>query len=135
MHQNLRYTSSKNTYNALYVNSFTGGADPFSAGTNQREINRYVDASKTDSKALNVDNNVQAKFATGNVEYTALLGLDYAKFRRHKSGYGDNVQGNAIDIFNPVYKPVDFSNVVAFDNPTLRQGQTGVYVQDQIKFD
>lgn len=133
--QNLRYTSSKNTYNALYVNAFMGGADPFNAGTNQREINRYVDASKTDSKAFNVDNNAQAKFATGNVEHTTLLGLDYAKFRQHKSGYGDNALGNAIDIFNPVYNPVDFSNVVAFDNPALRQAQTGVYVQDQIKFD
>jgi iron complex outermembrane receptor protein len=133
--QNLRYTSSRNTYNSLYVNSFTGGADPFNPGTNQREINRYVDASKSDAKTFNVDNNAEAKFQTGALKHTLLVGLDYSRFRQQQSGYGDLAQGNPIDIFDPVYNPIDFSNVTSYKNPLARQFRTGVYVQDQIKLD
>src|SRR5690606_1271357 len=66
VHQNLRYASSSNTYRALYVNSFTGGTTPFNPGTGQREMNRYVDASTTDSQSFNIDNNIQARFDMGS---------------------------------------------------------------------
>ena len=132
--QNLRYTSSENSYRSLYVNSFTGGANPF-IDPNQRIINRYVDASKSDAKTFNVDTNAQAKFATGNFEHTLLMGVDYARFRQQISGYGDNAQGNPIDVFDPVYAPVDMSNVASYQRPLARQQQVGVYVQDQIKLD
>lgn len=139
--QNLRYTSSKNSYKSLYVNSFTGGVDPFNPGTNQREINRYVDGTKSNAKAFNVDNNLQATFGTGNFEHTLLMGLDYSRFRQKISGFydGDPVTGlpfgNPIDIYNPVYNPVDLSGVYSYENPLARQFRTGVYIQDQIKLD
>lgn len=132
--QNLRYTSSKNSYRSLYVNSFTGGANPF-IDPAQRVLNRYVDASKSDAKTFNVDNSAEAKFETGALKHTLLVGLDYSRFRQQKSGYGDFAQGNAIDIFDPVYNPIDFSNINAYKDPLARQFQTGVYVQDQIKLD
>lgn len=132
--QNLRYTSSRNTYNSLYVNSFTGGANPF-IDPNQRVLNRYVDASKSDAKSLNVDNNAEARFETGALKHTLLVGLDYSRFRQQQSGFADAAEGNAIDIFDPVYNPVDFSNVSSYKSPLARQFRTGVYVQDQIKLD
>jgi iron complex outermembrane receptor protein len=101
----------------------------------QRILNRYVDASRSDAKTFNVDNSAEAKFETGALKHTLLVGLDYSKFRQQQSGYGDLAEGNAIDVFDPVYNPIDFSNVTSYRNPLARQFQTGVYVQDQIKLD
>ncbi len=130
--QNFRYTSSRNKYSSLYPNSFTGGANPF-IDPNQRIINRYVDASRSDAKTINVDNNAQAKFVTGFAEHTLLMGLDYSRFRQGISGFADAGLGNPIDVYAPVYNPVDFSGVGAYQLPMSRQYQTGVYLQDQIK--
>jgi iron complex outermembrane receptor protein len=130
--QNFRYTSSRNKYSSLYPNSFTGGANPF-IDPNQRIINRYVDASRSDAKTINVDNNAQAKFVTGFAEHTLLMGLDYSRFRQGISGFADAGLGNPIDVYAPVYNPVDFSGVGAYQLPMSRQYQTGVYIQDQIK--
>lgn len=133
VHQNARYNSSKNTYNVLYGNVFA--ADPFVPGTNQRVINRYVDFSKIDTKKFNIDNNLQAKFSTDRTTHTALFGVDYSRFKQDRKGFGDAGLGNPIDVFNPVYTPVDYSGVASYQNPTAYQFQTGVYLQDQIKFD
>jgi iron complex outermembrane recepter protein len=63
------------------------------------------------------------------------MGLNYSRFRQVISGYYDNAEGNPIDVYAPVYNPVDFSFVVSYKDPIAWQFQTGVYVQDQIKFD
>lgn len=133
VHQNARYNSIKNTYNVLYGNVFA--ADPFVAGSNQRVINRYVDFVKTETKKFNIDNNLQAKFSTDNTTHTALFGVDYSRFKQDKNGFRDNGSGNPIDVFNPVYTPVDYSFGASYQDPTAYQFQTGVYLQDQIKFD
>lgn len=135
LHQNARYNSSKNTYNVLYGNVFSSVTDPFVAGTNQRVINRYLDFSTVDTKKFNIDNNLQAQFATDTTTHTVLFGVDYSRFKQDRRGLADGGAGNPIDIFNPVYNPVDFSQGGSFVNPTIYQFQTGVYLQDQIKFD
>lgn len=132
LRQNFRYTSSRNKYSSLYPNSFTGGANPY-IDVNQRIINRYVDASRSDAKTINLDNNAQARFVTGFAQHTLLMGLDYSRFRQGISGFSDGAQGNPIDVYDPVYNPVDLSNVVGYQLPMSRQFQTGVYVQDQIR--
>ena len=138
--QNFRYTSSKNEYRSLYVNSFAFGGDPF-IDAEKRVINRYVDGVKSQSQTLRVDNNAQAKFDTGIAEHTLLIGFDYSRFRQNSSGIydGDPVTGlpfgNPIDIYNPVYTPVNFGGTYSYENPLARQFQSGIYVQDQIKID
>lgn len=134
VHQNARYNSSKNTYNVLYGNPFDP-ANRYVAGTNERVLNRVVDFSKFNTKKFNIDNNLQAKFSTDNTTHIALLGVDYSRFKQDRKGFGDFGQGNSIDVFNPVYAPVDYSFINSYERPTAYQFQTGIYLQDQIKFD
>ena len=135
VHQNARYNSSKNTYNVLYGNVFASLTDPFVAGTNQRVLNRYIDFSKINTKKFNIDNNLQAKFSTDNTTHTALIGVDYSRFKQDRKGLADDGLLNPIDVFNPVYTPIDYSRAVSYERPTAYQFQTGIYLQDQIKFD
>ena len=138
--QNFRYNSSKNAYQSLYVNSFTGGANPF-LDANQRILNRYVDGGNTDAQTIRIDNNAQGKFSTENTEHTLLIGVDYSRFRKAFDGISDAggpptfapLGNNTIDIYNPVYSPVDFSQVYSYKFAVARQFQTGIYIQDQIK--
>lgn len=141
--QNFRYTSSRNEYRSLYVNSFFGASNPFAATdpVNQRVLNRYIDGLSTDSQIMRLDNNAQAKFDLGNTQHTLLMGVDYSRFRQDKNGFYDGNPttglpfGNPIDIYNPVYNPLDFSGVYTYGQEVARQFQTGVYLQDQIKID
>lgn len=51
--------------------------------------------------AYTLDNQVQAKFDTGSLQHTLLMGLDYQNTRTDtKTGYGS---GPNLDIFDPVY--------------------------------
>ncbi|MCB5185921.1 TonB-dependent siderophore receptor [Methylobacillus gramineus] len=130
--QNARYTSSRNDYRSLYPNSFS--SNPY-IDASQRVLNRYVDVSISDSTTVNIDNHLQAKFNTGSVEHTVLLGLDYARFRQARTSGSDSGTGNPIDVYDPVYNPVDTSGLSLTDQPVARLFQTGVYLQDQVKFD
>ncbi|HSH73104.1 MAG TPA: TonB-dependent siderophore receptor [Methylophilaceae bacterium] len=140
--QNFRYTSSRNEYRSLYVNSFFGAGNPFAASdpVNQRVLNRYLDGLSTDSQIMRLDNNAQAKFDLGNTQHTLLMGVDYSRFRQDKNGFfggpgSPGYTGNPIDIYNPVYAPLDFTGVTSYGQQVARQYQTGVYIQDQIKID
>ncbi|WP_036298445.1 TonB-dependent siderophore receptor [Methylophilus sp. OH31] len=133
--QNFRWTKSRNNYSSLYVNSFTfdPSVNPFpTAG--QNVLPRYYDVSKTHSFTLNVDTNAKAHFDLGSTLHTVLIGLDYARFRKTGvAGYDDGT-GNLIDIYNPVYGNID-SVATLSALPETRVMQTGLYLQDQIKFD
>lgn len=133
--QNLRWTKSRNNYSSFYVNSFTFDPDvnPFPTA-DQRTLARYNDISKTHSFTLNIDTNAQAKFETGPLSHTVLMGLDYARFRKTGWAGFDSGTGNLIDIYNPVYGNVD-SIATLSPLPEARLMQTGLYVQDQVKFD
>lgn len=128
--QNARYTSSTNDYRSLYPDSFS--ANPY-IDANQRVLNRYVDVSETNSKTVNLDNHLEASFNTGDFSHTLLLGLDYGRFRQAKnSGFSLN-PNNSIDVYDPIYTPVDTSGLVL--TPSFsRLTQAGVYVQDQVRY-
>lgn len=132
--QNFRYTSSRNEYRSLYVNSFSGNPFAVTDPVNQRVLNRFVDGSSADSQVIRMDNNAQAKFDTGIAQHTVLVGVDYSRFRQDKNSFFAG-PGNPIDIYNPVYTPLDLTGLTSSTQPVARQYQTGVYVQDQIKFD
>ncbi len=135
VHQNLRWTKSRNNYSSLYLNSFTfdPSVNPFPTA-DQRRLPRYYDVSKTQSYTMNVDTNARAQFDIGSTAHTLLLGLDYAHFRKTGMAGFDNGAANMIDVYNPVYGNID-SVAPLSPLPEARMIQTGVYVQDQIKFD
>lgn len=84
-----------------------------------------------DGDTTTLDNQAQARFKTGALEHTALVGVDY-----HRSA--GNLRGGLggasdLDLYNPVYgvTPTIPRN---YDRRSVDE-QTGLYLQDQIKID
>lgn len=126
--QNLRYSDISLRNNMLYGAGFDGAS--------LTEISRWAGIANFDFNRLAIDNQAQAKFATGSVRHTMLFGLDY---QRQKTRDTENYTlAPTLDVFNPVYRPFD---PTAFNGPNAypsdvrqTQEQIGLYLQDQIKF-
>lgn len=133
LRQNTRYAYVDDQYVApLHGYGFV--ANPVTGANDQRYISRYgVDWSQT-NKVLGVDNIAQARFKTGDVEHTALIGLDYYRFNSTFLGlYSYEGASPIIDLYTPVY-----GQSFTFDSPNRWNNtitQTGIYVQDQLKWE
>lgn len=124
--QNLRYNDLNNDRTDLF---------PTALQSDGRTIDRYFWPVKTESRSLYVDTQAQARFGTGPLAHSVLLGVDYARIRNtdsypYAAGFVD-----PIDLYNPVYARLP---LVPAHNPTrddtpLRQ--IGLYAQDQLKWD
>jgi iron complex outermembrane receptor protein len=94
---------------------------------------RYYYPRLDESSSFAVDNSLAFAFGTGRVHHEMLAGVDYRRSR------DDIAQAFAfgvppLDIYNPVYGAE--LTVPDFTSHTLQtQGQVGMYVQDQAKFD
>jgi iron complex outermembrane receptor protein len=90
-------------------------------------------AHHTKAGILTVDTQLEGQFATGPVDQTLLLGMDYKNYR-HESAtyYGGNV-GN-LDIFNPVYG-IPYTPVTLAPGAVTTMNQLGLYAQDQLALD
>lgn len=126
--QNLRYLDTTGHLNQ--VPPFPGGLEPDNV-----TLDRYAQADAERIGAFTIDNQIQAKFATGWLQHTALVGVDYQNtlFAQYVA------QGAApsINIFDPVYYqpitvPTDNPNTLV-TNSHQQSSQTGVYGQDQMK--
>ncbi|BAQ77330.1 TonB-dependent outermembrane ferrichrome receptor FhuA [Pseudomonas sp. Os17] len=128
--QNLRYTKSELSFQQLTVGSYA--YSPADAAGN---ISRTSTNVNEDIGQFAVDNNVQANFATGDIDHTVLIGLDHQRTSTsYLSIYGD---GGKTNIFNPVYgqpivRPSRTDAYYDYDQKTI---QTGLYVQDQMALD
>lgn len=94
-------------------------------------LNRYNFPVYDRTHLFAVDNQAQAKFATGSAEHTVLMGVDYLRNSDDsRSAFGS---APTIDIYNPVYgAPIDRIPYTSRTESTLRQ--TGAYVQDQVNW-
>lgn len=121
--QNLRYSDYRQASSELAL---------FGPAGNQ--YSRYNDSRSGSGRLFTLDNQVQANFFTGPVEHTVLAGVDY------NDGVFDQKQSldfalETFDPFNPVYgQPLTFA---PFSSAKWQQKmkQTGVYLQDQFKYD
>lgn len=126
-----RYTDVRDQYKGFYLRSFVTDA----AGVvDQTRANRVKLDWRQHNIAYTIDNNLEYTFNTGALEHTVLTGVDYRHFTRKYDGYNAyNVL--PVDLYGK--NNYDSSSVTPvldtqWDN-TLRQ--TGVYLQDQIRFD
>lgn len=122
-HQGVKYSELDSDQDTLYG----GGLQ-----ANGRTLNRSFFLFNEDLEVLALDNRAQAQFATGRLEHTVLMGLDYRDVT--------NVTGFAfaaatpIDVFAPVYgQPMGTIPPIGYT--TQKQQQMGVYLQDHIKLD
>lgn len=95
-----------------------------------RTLDRYSIASTDSMNTVELDNQIEGKFATGPLSHTVLAGFDYQHMASsYLLGYGS---APTLDIFAP-----DYSAAIADPARTLtrvRSNQYGVYAQDQIRF-
>ncbi|MGP6458935.1 TonB-dependent siderophore receptor [Pseudomonas parakoreensis] len=128
--QNLRYTKSDLSFQALTVGSY-----PYTQVDDQGNVGRTSTSVDEDISQFAVDNNFQADFATGDIRHTVLLGLDHQRSNTHYlSIYGDGLKTNVLKPIygQPIVRPDRSTAYYDYDQKTY---QTGLYVQDQMALD
>lgn len=101
--------------------------------SDQRTFTRRGHERYQTSKGVTMDTSLQAKFQTGAIQHTALLGLDYSKTTWRDEYYIYSMPD--LDLFDPVYGGAIGPQQRSDDNWGQRNiRQTGLYVQDQMKF-
>ena len=131
--QNARYAYVDDHFAAV-LHGWSFSANPTTGVNNQNYLDRYGVDWKQTNKVYGIDNIAQAVFNTGEVAHTLLLGLDYYHFNSQFFGRYD-MTPPGIDLYKPVYgRPLNFNKMGpgAWDNTVT---QTGLYLQDQIKWD
>ncbi|MFN4166991.1 MAG: TonB-dependent siderophore receptor [Pannonibacter phragmitetus] len=104
----------------------------FLSGMNSSGVTRIARRFDESFDAFTADNQVLAKFDSGPASHQALMGIDYSWSDADVKRY----QGLAptLNPFTPVYGVSVPVPTAAFINYSERYHQTGLYVQDQIKF-
>jgi iron complex outermembrane receptor protein len=102
-------------------------------GADRRSLNRFGYRAQVDVNTVQVDNQAQARFSTGPLSHTVLVGFDYSQvFYRNLQAFASAAP---LDLFRPAYG----SPVPALSQPNLSDRQVttqyGLYAQDQIRVD
>jgi iron complex outermembrane recepter protein len=123
--QNLRYSHLDLRSRYLAISSWTGTV-----------AHRYATSIRDEMNVFQADNQVEAKFDTGALAHTVLLGLDYTNLTS-SFGYGFDAADPAydFDIANPTYGVSGPTPGTAFSASDADLRQTGVYALDQVELD
>lgn len=128
--QNFRVSSNENDNRYHYGDFFTSpgswGSDPVA----KRRLGRINDSSLTRNRITALDNHAEGHFSTGALQHTLLFGADFA---RHRENVWSGATVSEIDAYAPVYGNLLVPERTAL--PRTTQRQTGLYVQDQMKWD
>lgn len=122
--QNVLYFKSRADYGDVWIGGYT---------PDMRSIDRgaYVRAEK--ESMWSIDNQLEAKWRTGGIQHTSLLGLDYNEQRWERVQYAGNV--SPLSLYQPVYgAPVVLGAQPAAD-VLEKPRQLGLYAQQHMKFD
>lgn len=130
--QNFRYMEVTSDFKAAPVNPGGAFGPAGSCGVGTR-ANQCLVRSTTNYleqlKAATIDTQAEAKFSTGWLEHTVLMGLDYQKSSA-SARFGNGTATN-INYLNPNYGTV---TIPALTTQTLiDREQAGVYLQDQVR--
>lgn len=125
--QNARYGRLEVDFLNVYGEGWIGTPTADSA-----ILDRANFLSKPSLNLFNIDNQLEWKVDTGPVQHTLLFGLDHKRFDlSDESGFED---GPPLDILNPIYGSPGPA-ISRYDQSDTLQSQTGIYVQDHIKYD
>ncbi|MFU2317190.1 TonB-dependent siderophore receptor [Rahnella sp. PCH160] len=119
--QNVRYGQTD-----TILNNLLPGNVNFTTGTVSRNAIRFDEH----MRAFNMDNQLQADFATGPVTHRLLTGLDYSRLDGNAKRFG--AAAPALDIYNPVYGLDIADPTYALNDNDQTTAQLGVYMQDQV---
>lgn len=121
--QNLRYAELKTDYRSIYGRTFNPAT---------LEINRMYAGSKEKLDQFAVDTQAQAKFATGALDHTVLVGVDYQRTRNDIDAIFTGA--TPISIVNPQYGNDSLVGAPYLYQYLNKQEQTGLYTQDQMEW-
>jgi iron complex outermembrane receptor protein len=128
--QSTRWTYSTGDYKTLYPSSnFADPANPY-LNPEQSLIGRYVYGNQRNTHSFQADQNLLGTVMTGSVQHQLLFGLDYSRYSETARSAFDI--GTDLDVFAPVYG--NFTPPAWTPDARLVQQQTGLYAQDQMKF-
>ncbi|MFT4116148.1 TonB-dependent siderophore receptor [Bradyrhizobium sp.] len=121
-HSALRYTKVDTDFQSLQMAGALTGA-----GTIPRAAIRSTES----ADGIAADNRLRFDFGTSGIEHTVLAGWDQQN--THSSWLYQFGGATSLDVVNPVYyQPV--GALTPFINNDQSLSQTGIYVQDQMKF-
>lgn len=124
-----RYLYSEGDYRSVFT-AFNNANGPFTSGP---LIARSRGGTNVEIDAFTIDNNFVANFDTGIFAHTALLGVDHRTFRTRTLS-GPFPDAPALNALAPNYAMnIPFPPFTA--DARITAEQTGVYFQDQVKFD
>lgn len=101
--------------------------------TDGRTLNRVWEGRDDRLDSFTVDNQAIAEFDAGETEHKVLFGLDYQHIEAKT--HVTNGFAPSLDLENPTYgQPVDMGMFLESANTVQKVDQTGIYIQDQIKY-
>ena len=95
-------------------------------------LGRYPTGSREKVSTLSIDNQVQADLRAGDWQHKLLVGLDYQRNRIDQYSFSTGT-APTINIYAPVYSGPIVEGA-PWMNSNMRLAQTGLYIQDQIKW-
>lgn len=99
-------------------------------GTDQRSLNRFGFTADVEINSVQVDNQAEARFATGPLRHTVLAGFDYSRATLANAQTFGIV--SPLNLFQPAYGSAIPALAPSLDTRQVTQ-QIGLYAQDQIK--
>ncbi|MHA3790640.1 TonB-dependent siderophore receptor [Sphingomonas sp. YL-JM2C] len=124
--QSARYMHADLSYTGVYAAGWNDAA--------QTQLRRGSLSAGGSLDTIGLDTNAEAKFATGPVRHTVIVGIDYQHGSfDDRQGYGTVGTGlGLIDAFDPVYGAT-VNPISTYTLVDQSQRQLGVYFQDQMK--
>lgn len=125
--QNFRYSNLDWNYQALGMSSLSGGLD----GSLIRRNATFQDERLN---TFNVDNNLQAEFATAEIDHKMIFGVDYRTYdNKVKTEFW---RATSLDPVNPVYGgPISLISRTTYADVKSTLTQLGLYAQDEMSYD
>jgi iron complex outermembrane receptor protein len=121
-----RWQNNETLWQLSWNNGFIEDSD--------RIVSRGGYARIDDDTVIATDFNLTFTLNQGAITHRFLLGVDYSEIHYLDPTYlGDNLKFSNIDVFNPVYTPVDFSEATYTEYSSDKTIHKGIYLQDQIK--
>lgn len=123
--QKVRYLNADVELNQVYGYGWTS--------PESNTLNRYYSGGRESLEAWTVDNQLEAKLASGFIEHTVLAGVDYQDRQNDIVWTAGSFPG--LDAFDPNYGANPVGSIAVTNDERHELTQTGVYLQDQMAID
>ncbi|MFY2840684.1 TonB-dependent siderophore receptor [Achromobacter ruhlandii] len=133
LRQNLRYGHLDLDYSAVQASGYASVNDDVTDPANYQVLRRSAFGSREHIASFNVDNQVQTDLSLGNWHHRVLVGVDYQRNRIDQVSFSGG-KAPPLDINDPKYRQGPITRAKPWMDADLTLAQTGVYLQDQIKW-